>query len=117
QAKKITVTMDADERVYLRMDPLLADLLFDNLIGNALKHNHENGFIHIAVLPNQITISNSGEPLQVPAEKLFDRFVKNNAASDSLGLGLSMVKQICLNYNFGISYTSEGTSHTISLSF
>src|SRR6185295_6744764 len=49
QQKKITVSIQADEDVFVRMNISLADLLFDNLISNALKHNNENGFISISV--------------------------------------------------------------------
>ncbi len=117
QQKKITVTLRADEEVYVKMNTALADLLFDNLIGNAIKHNIGNGFINISIQRNQFTISNSGEPLTVPGEKLFDRFVKNDPSSDSLGLGLAMVKQICVSYGFDIHFSSEKDSHTLVISF
>jgi signal transduction histidine kinase len=123
QQKNITVTIQADEDVYMRMHGSLADLLFDNLIGNALKHNQENtrlygqGFISISIQRNQFTISNSGEPLRIPTEKLFDRFVKNNQSSDSLGLGLAIVKQICVSYNFTVQFFSEKNIHKITITF
>lgn len=117
QQKKIIVTLNADEEAHVKMNTSLADLLFDNLIGNALKHNHENGFINISIQRNQFTISNSGEELKVAPEKLFDRFVKNDPSSDSLGLGLAMVKEICVRYGFEIGFSSEVNVHTLKLSY
>lgn len=117
QQKKISVTVQADDNVHLKMNTSLADLLFDNLIGNALKHNIENGFIKISIQRNQFSISNSGEPIQIPSEKLFDRFVKNDLSSDSLGLGLAMVKQICVRYGFEIVFTTERGIHNIVIMF
>ena len=117
QQKNITVTIQADEDVYLKMNTSLADLLFDNLVGNALKHNLENGFINISIQRNQFSISNSGESIEISSEKLFDRFVKKNQSSDSLGLGLAIVKQICTSYNFKVQFSSEKNTHTIVISF
>ncbi|MEO5675865.1 MAG: HAMP domain-containing sensor histidine kinase [Chitinophagales bacterium] len=117
QQKEISVSLDFDEGSFLIMNPSLVDLLFDNLIGNALKHNHEKGFIRIHIGGNKMSISNSGEPARMSTEILFDRFVKNSPSSESLGLGLAMVRQICMNYGFGIQYIIEGTEHTMILSF
>lgn len=117
QQKKLKVSIEADANFHIKINPSLADLLFDNLIGNAIRHNHESGFISISILPNQFIISNSGEPLKVPAEKLFDRFVKNDLSSDSLGLGLAMVKQICMSYSFAVEFSSHQNIHKITISF
>ena len=99
------------------MNASLAHLLFDNLLGNAIKHNVAKGFIRIIIKQKEFSISNSGTVLQVDLEKLFDRFVKNNPSSDSLGLGLAMVKQICTMYGFAINYNSQENIHTISIGF
>ncbi|HYV94531.1 MAG TPA: HAMP domain-containing sensor histidine kinase [Chitinophagales bacterium] len=117
EQKKITVSLEADENVYVKMNSSLAELLFDNLISNAIKHNIENGFIKISIQRNQVSISNTGEPIQIASEKLFDRFVKNDPSSDSLGLGLAIVSEICKTSNFTIHFTSEENLHTIKISF
>lgn len=119
QQRKISVSIRADEDAYVRMNTSLADLLFDNLISNAMKHNLPDGqgFIKISIQQNQFSISNSGEPIQIVSEKLFDRFVKNDPSSDSLGLGLAMVKQICKSYDFKINFSSEDHLHTITIFF
>lgn len=116
QQKKIILRMEADKKVHLKMNDSLADLLFDNLIGNAIKHNYENGFIGISIQPHKFSISNSGTPLQISPDKLFHRFVKNNPSSDSLGLGLAMVKQICVSCKFDIQFTSKENIHTVTIS-
>ena len=117
EEKNISVSADADETVFITMNPSLAHLLFDNLLGNAIKHNMAKGFIRIVIKPHEFSVSNSGTALQVSPETLFDRFVKNNPSSDSLGLGLAMVKQICTMYGFAINYNSQENIHTISIGF
>jgi signal transduction histidine kinase len=115
--KNLQVSIHGDNGVCISMNPSLADLLFENLIRNAIKHNIDGGFIKILIEKNKFTISNSGRPLQLAADELFERFVKNDQSSDSLGLGLAMVKQICNNYGFAISFTSTGDLHNISICF
>ncbi|MCY7410829.1 MAG: HAMP domain-containing histidine kinase [Chitinophagales bacterium] len=117
QQKKITVSIEGNDDAVVKMNASLADLLFDNIIGNAIKHNIEGGFIKISFQENNLTISNSGGELQMPNEKLFDRFVKNNPSSDSLGLGLAMVKEICKMNNFNLDFISQKNHHIISLVF
>ena len=117
QQKNIKVSLQADEDVYINMNASLADLLFGNLIRNSMKHNIDGGFISISVQQHRFSISNSGKPLDVPAEELFERFVKNDPSSESLGLGLAMVKQICNNYHFNISFISKNNVYTIEISF
>lgn len=121
--KNITTSVKGNEDIFIRMNPSLSHLLFDNLISNAIRHNSENGhsgkqpFIRVLIDERQFSISNSGEQLSTPREKLFDRFVKNNPSSDSLGLGLAIVKEICRSYNFDIHFNSEDHSHTVTIRF
>jgi len=62
-----------------------------------------------------LTISNTGaEPSGDPGT-LFQRFVKVNKKSNSLGLGLSIVKGISDTYRFIIDYTFVNPMHRISL--
>ena len=111
------IMIDANEAATLKINPYLADLLFDNLIMNAIKHNIENGMINITLKNQRLSISNTGAPLHTDPEKLFTRFAKNDPASDSLGLGLAMVQQICASYHFDLHFTSEKSFHTIIISF
>jgi len=101
----------------VRMNSQLADILVSNIIGNAIKHNLRYGKIVINLNKNSLNVTNSGLPLEVGTEELFQRFKKANPSSDSAGLGLSIIKQIADNYNFIVNYTYADMLHTISLSF
>ena len=117
QQKKITFQLQADENVFVKMNTVLASLLFDNLLSNAIKHNVEEGSININIQQKQFTISNTGLPITTEHEKLFNRFEKNDLSSPSLGLGLAIAKQICINYNFSIAFSSRENIHTICIKF
>ncbi len=96
---------------------ILAEVLIDNLIKNAVKHNIQGGFLEIEILPNKLIIKNSGKPLNCKPEFMFERFRKNSDSQDSTGLGLSIVYQICTSNNFLIKYSNTGTNHTIEIKF
>ncbi|MBS1976399.1 MAG: HAMP domain-containing histidine kinase [Bacteroidetes bacterium] len=115
QMKNLTVEKQYDYRLRTKMNPYLADILFENLIVNAIKHNQPDGRIRIHITEGKISIANSGEPPRVAPDKLFGRFVKDNQKSSSLGLGLPIVKAICDTYSFPIAYTYEGQLHKMTV--
>jgi signal transduction histidine kinase len=114
--KRIQVTTDLLKPVIVRINPYLAEILVNNLISNALKHNYEGGKIIITSTGRQITFSNSGKPLTIAPEKLFQRFVKQHTGSESTGLGLAIASEICKNYNLGLQYSYHDEFHSIVLS-
>ncbi|GAB3584444.1 sensor histidine kinase [Hymenobacter daeguensis] len=103
------------EPVIVTMHPGLADSLVHNLLQNAVKHNVPGGELAIRLTPQHLKISNTGPAVQGDPARFFERFRKHNAASDSPGLGLSIVQQICAYYGFGVEYTvsQAGTRHTL----
>jgi len=98
------------------MNPYLAEILFVNLIKNAIRHNVSKGEIIIEQGKSTINISNSGPKKEMNSEDLFKRFHKSSKSSESLGLGLSIVKKICEVYNFDITY-SYSTMHLFQIKF
>ncbi|HXP53034.1 MAG TPA: HAMP domain-containing sensor histidine kinase [Bacteroidia bacterium] len=103
--------------VSLKMHPALADMLINNLIGNAIKHNVNGGRLTIGLTEKSLSIENTGNPLTTLPEDLFQRFRKDNNTSDSLGLGLAIVKEICQEYGFQIDYKYADNMHTINVRF
>jgi signal transduction histidine kinase len=115
--RKISVTMQMTKAPDIAMNPYSADILVSNLIGNAIQHNLDRGNINIALSKESLTITNTGLPLTVSPEKLFDRFQKSDPSSSSAGLGLSIVRQICILHNFQISYSYTDRFHTVTILF
>jgi len=102
EAKNISITIDIEQELELNLNIVLADILINNLFSNAIKHNFNDGFIHIYVFKDHLQICNSGNDNNIEPEKVFERFVKSN--SNSYGLGLAIVKKICEMYGLEISY-------------
>ena len=116
-AKQIQINTTINETGSILMNEVMADILFSNLITNALKHNIDKGNITIALTLQQIIISNTGTVLNTNPTELFERFKKDNQGSTSLGLGLSIVQKICDQNDFLVAYGYKDSIHTISIQF
>ena len=60
QDKHITVTTDLSEASII-MNESLADVLLNNLLSNATKHNEDGGTINIHLQKGMLRIGNSGQ--------------------------------------------------------
>ncbi|MEP6926873.1 MAG: HAMP domain-containing sensor histidine kinase [Ginsengibacter sp.] len=116
-AKQIIVTKNIEPNVNVTMNETLAEILIVNLMTNAIKHNIDSGSIQITLSKKYFSISNTGNKLQSEPSELFERFKKDRVNSDSLGLGLSIVKKICERYGYEISYDYSSLMHTTTINF
>ncbi len=116
-SKKIKITKQFDDDVTIRMNPYLADILFVNLIKNAIRHNITGGDLIIELSKERLEIANSGSPLQMNPDMLFRRFHKASSSPESLGLGLAIVQKICNIYGFRIGYNYINEMHVMHVEF
>jgi signal transduction histidine kinase len=116
-SRKLNVQFDADEQVEIQMNPDLSDFLFSNLLGNAIKHNVDKGWIKIALNRKELILRNSGKDPGVDTNQLFFRFKKAEHSTDSPGLGLAIVKKVTDLYEMKISYEYSDSVHTLHIIF
>ena len=101
------------------------DKLIRNLITNAIKYNRVGGKITIITnsTDKSLSIIDTGIGIkQGEVDKIFERFYMvdkgRNRESDSSGIGLSIVKDICNYYNLKIEVKSEvGKGSTFKVIF
>ncbi|PKV52894.1 signal transduction histidine kinase [Aquimarina sp. MAR_2010_214] len=117
EMKNIDVSFYFKEAPIIRLNETLAYLLFINLISNAIKHNINHGKIILELTGDYVLIKNTGEPLPIAPEKLFERFKKHGDKHNSTGLGLSLIQSIVKYYNFSITYTNKEVWHILKLKF
>ncbi len=115
--RNLQVSTDLCRNVPVRIHPTLAEMLLNNLLSNAIRHNVDRGSIAIQLTPDRLTVINTGLPPEIPTEELFLRFKKSNQSADSIGLGLAIVKQICEVNQFSISYEYGQGQHIINICF
>jgi signal transduction histidine kinase len=113
--KKITLTKDYVSLPSINMNATLAFVLFNNLIGNAIKHNIPNGTLSVRVTSDTIILENTGNKFKDDPETLFQRFKKGSNAHDSSGLGLALVKKICDLHQMTITYTVNDRMHRFEI--
>lgn len=113
--KKIEVETQLSNEHKLFLDPVLLDIILKNLIRNAIHYADTSGPIIINSQPSKLVITNFGEPLTIPQEKLFVRFQRNNNSKKSLGLGLAIVKKICELNNLLITYDYHNNRHIFTI--
>jgi len=123
----VTLELHADAPVVMQADRTEMDIVFNNLVSNAVKYNRENGRVDIYVARNDhtatITVKDTGIGMeQDECKRIFDDFVriKNEKTMRILGsgLGLSTVKKIALIYEGDVTVASEpdkGSAFTVTL--
>ncbi|MEP1307156.1 MAG: HAMP domain-containing sensor histidine kinase [Balneola sp.] len=112
----LQLVTDISDSTILKIHPSLAEIMWSNLFRNAITHNIQNGEINISLNTDYLEISNTGKELKTEPFVLFERFKKGEQNSESIGLGLSIVKRIVDQNEMLISYTSEKNRHTIRIS-
>ena len=105
------------EETFISANENLTDILLNNLLSNASRHNIKGGSIDIYLQDRQLTVSNTGLLKPLDPKKIFRRFYKEEANSLHNGLGLSIVKQICHQSHIQIAYTYETGSHVFRLNW
>ena len=104
--KNICLISDIQEDIYVGTDRILLERCLNNLLSNAYKYGRENGHVWVRLRRNadKIILSVKDDGIGISQEnltKIWERFYQADSArgddrSDrGLGLGLSMVKQIC----------------------
>ena len=129
RARSVSMELRAPDPVPLYADPSEIEIIFNNLVSNAVKYNKDDGGVVITLLPAEddrpatITVADTGIGL-TPEEagKLFNEFVriKNEDTVKVLGsgLGLSTVRKLAQLYGGDAVVQSErhvGSTFTVTL--
>jgi len=126
--KAIKVRLEVQDCPPLQLDKRAMKMVFNNLIGNALRYSSEGSSIIVRVKENgkfcDIEIIDSGIGLSdKDCKKVFGKFyrVQNKETQniEGAGLGLYLTREIVKNHKGKIKATSEGrgkgTTFTVSL--
>lgn len=114
--KQLRVSVGAADQPFVALlPPFLADMLLTNLVSNAIRHNLPGGSIELCSTADTLCLSNTGSQLKSAPMTLFDRFRKEASHTESVGLGLSIVQQICDTHQLLITYQYSNGLHTLTL--
>lgn len=113
EIKNQKISIEGDEDASFIGDYKWQQEAITNIIKNAIEHNKENGKITIKyeenVLFTKITIINEGQGIaKEDLKHIFERFYKaQNSSDNSVGIGLSLAKNIIEKNNGMINCKSE----------
>lgn len=98
--------------------------IINNLVYNAIKFNHENGWVKVSAESSEmsftITIADSGVGItERDLPHIFDRFYQGQSGNnvEGVGIGLSLVKEFVALHGGDVSVASklgEGTTFTLT---
>ena len=123
--KEVTVNLDAPEKLVMMFDANEIEIIFNNLISNAIKYNHQGGTIDITLRSEDhqtmISVKDTGIGIsQEDQERLFKDFVRIKTSQTKnitgSGLGLSIVKKVVeLNKGHITVESQPGQGSTFSI--
>ncbi len=113
EVKEIGLSLNCPEEISVICDKQWTREAISNIVKNCIEHTEEGGMVRISAMQNniatEIIIEDTGEG--IPKEHLpniFKRFYKAPGSSNSsVGIGLSMSKQIIMRQNGTINVESE----------
>lgn len=114
-AKQLKLSTNLQD-VTVVMNKDLADILLNNLLGNAIRHNYPGGDINVLLNNNTLTVANTGKAEALENTLIFQRFHKSND-SEGTGLGLTLSREICESYGFKLTYSYQQNRHTFTVHF
>ncbi|MDQ7772002.1 MAG: hybrid sensor histidine kinase/response regulator [Elusimicrobiales bacterium] len=127
-ARKVEVKVDSPASLPLRADPGEIDMIFSNLLTNAVKYNKEGGRAVLELRPagsGTVSVRCSDTGIGMTEEelaKLFGEFVRmkneHTRGIDGSGLGLSILRKVAALYGGEVRASSrygEGSSFELTL--
>ncbi len=123
----VTVNLHSDDSVLMTADSNEIEIIFNNLISNAVKYNKPDGTVDVTIEQKGddigITVVDTGIGMsKEDSQRLFKEFVRiKNAHTRSVigsGLGLSILKKLACMYGGDVSVISQegvGSTFTVTL--
>tara|TARA_R110001592_G_scaffold64224_1_gene197501 strand:- start:2061 stop:3332 length:1272 start_codon:yes stop_codon:yes gene_type:complete len=117
KSKDIKIDINSIDSCSVTANLTLTEVLIRNLLLNAIRHNHQNGEVHVEITKDKLIVSNTSLNEKLLLEKLFVRFSKSSDSLYGNGLGLAIVKKIIDSQNWKITYSFEGANHIFTIHF
>lgn len=125
--RNIELVFESFRPVSAEVDEMKLSLAISNLVENAIKYNHENGWVHVSLNADHkyffIKVEDSGIGIpEQDVEHIFERFYRVDKSHSreigGTGLGLSITRSVVIMHRGAIKVYSkeqEGTTFTVRI--
>ena len=125
ESKNVEVVLESFRPVTAEIDEVKMTLAISNLVENAIKYNHENGWVHVSLNADHkffyVKVADSGMGIpEEDQEHIFERFYRVDKSHSreigGTGLGLAIARNAVLMHRGSVKVYSEpgeGTTFTV----
>lgn len=125
EMKNVEVVLESFRPVRAEIDEVKLTLAFSNLVENAIKYNHKDGWVHVSLNADHkyfyVKVADSG--IGIPEEdqaNIFERFYRvdksHSREMGGTGLGLAIARNAVIVHRGSIKvYSSEGEGTTFTV--
>lgn len=107
EAKGIKIVLDLEHSKF-KIAELKVELLFSNLLSNAIKYSMPDSTISIHLQEKHFSIKDEGVGIaQDKLLEIFELYKRQSSIAGGFGVGLSIVKQICDEYDIKVEVNSK----------
>ncbi|WP_457743311.1 sensor histidine kinase [Sulfurimonas sp.] len=106
-AKKISVEASLEEVTVMAVESRVK-LLFSNLLSNAIKYSMPETKIRITLTQDSFVIKDEGVGIdEKKLKEIFELYSRSSDIAGGFGVGLSIVKRICEEFQWGVQVESK----------
>ena len=109
-SKNIILNKNIEENIIINFNEIELYRIIDNNISNAIKYSKDSSYIEISLQKEEqkIKFSVKDEGIGIKdTSKIFERYYRGDKITGGFGIGLSIVKNICLKNNIEIKVESQ----------
>lgn len=109
-AKKIQLNCNIEKNIHIYFNELQLYRIIDNNLSNAIKYSKENTTILVSLdkKDEKIILIFKDQGIGIKdTQKIFNRYYRGDKISGGFGIGLNIVKNICVKNNIDIKVDSE----------
>jgi len=108
---KLEIKSEIDNEIFVLFSESELQRLCDNNISNAIKYSYISQDVHVRLYRDDgctiFEVENSGEKI-IDNKNIFSRYYREDNARGGFGLGLNIVKEICINNSVYVEVKSDG---------
>jgi two-component system, sensor histidine kinase and response regulator len=117
EANRLNIQVECESpEFFFKIPPIKLQRLIDNNISNAIKYSNRQSTIKISVSKKQdsycLEFESFGKQI-ADKKKIFERFHREDVVKGGYGIGLSLIAEICAEFEISIEVQSEKDGETV----